>query len=1244
MSDADHQDPFVAIVGIAGRFPGASDLRAFWQGLATGTESVTRFDSGAGGATPAYGVVEDADSFDAAFFGIAPGEALMLDPQHRVFMECAWEALENAGCDPATYPGSIGVYGGSGDTGHFGTLRANRDRWPGVSDWHLRLASGADFLTSRVAYKLGLTGPAVTVQTACSTSLVAVHVAAQALLTGECDMALAGGVTVRVPAPIDELADAGVIAADGRCRAFDAAADGTVGGDGAGIVALKRLEDAIADGDHVHAVIRGSAINNDGAGKMGFAAPSVDGQAAAVRQAHLVADVDPANIGYVEAHGTGTPLGDPIEVRALTKAFAEGTEQTGFCVLGSVKPSIGHTDAAAGVIGLIKAVLALEHELIPGTVHFSSPNPQIELAASPFTVSASAVAWPRTATARLAGVNALGIGGTNAHVVLEEAPATAPHEPGSPQQLLVLSARTPAALAAAAERLAGELGSTTAPLQDVAWTLQTGRRAFAHRGFVVCGDRVDGARALAGADPGRFVTSRAGERAQPVAFLFPGQGGQHVGMAAELYAHEPAFRAELDRCAALVQPRLGIDVRRVLYPGDPADVALAADRLTPMRVSQPALFSVEYALARLWQAWGVTPEVVLGHSLGAYVAATIAGVLSLPDALDLVLERSRLLESLPAGRMLAVPLPESELQPMLGAQLSIAAINGPAQCVVTGPSADVAELAVRLDAMQVDARLLHISAAGHSILVEPVVREFEERVAGVALSAPAIPWISDRTGALVTAAQACDPGYWGAHLRHTVRFSSALQTLLATHDGVLLEVGPGRTLGTLARRHPAFVARPERPVLASLPHPSDPADSAAFALAAAGRLWQAGVELDWAALHDHRPRLRTPLPTYPFERRRFRLDVAVPADPDTGVAPVPAAIDHERADGGPAFAAPATACESAVAAAFAEVLGLREVGADDDFFELGGDSLVASRLVALLRRTRGAELEVRALFGASTVRQLAALLSERVVVAAAPGSRWLLRRTPRPTAPLRLYCFPHSGGSAGEYLSWSDGLPDTEVWGLQLPGRGGRMAQAPLTTMDDLVEAIVSEVDFASPYAFFGHSLGALVAYETAAALRDRDLPGPEQLILSAFGAPHLHRGGPRLDQLDGLELVSAIEAEYGPLPAEVHDDPELRRLVLIGLRADLEILAGYQHLPVAPLASPITVLGGSDDHLTEAELSAWDSYTAASFDLRMFSGDHFYFREQRDATLRQLAASLAECAQRALPRPGALGPVATVS
>ncbi|GAA2143475.1 hypothetical protein GCM10009760_29920 [Kitasatospora kazusensis] len=963
-SDIGPDSPLLAVVGMAGRFPGARNLDEFWSNLTKGQESLTRFPNTSEDYpdhVPALGVLEGAEDFDAEFFGYSRREAVILDPQHRLFLECAWEALEDAGYDPKACPGPVGVYAGSSQTGYYEALTAHRGSLGPVSDWQLRLATGIDFLTSRVSFKLGLTGPAVTVQTACSTSLVAIHVAAQALLSGECDLALAGGAAVHVPLRIGEYSEGGVISPDGHVRAFDARARGTVGANGLGIVVLRRLADALADGDHVRAVLRGTAINNDGLDKVGYTAPGVTGQAEVIRAAQLVAEVEPDTIGYVEAHGTGTPLGDPIEIEALTRAFRAGTDARGFCRIGSLKTNIGHADAAAGVAGFIKATLAVQHGLIPPSLHHTEPNPEIPFAQSPFVVNTELHSWQPAAHPRRAGVSSFGLGGTNAHVVLEQPPArTAREEEPGAAQLLVLSARSGPALETAATRLAEHLRRDTAtPLADAAWTLQTGRHAFGHRRFVVSAGHADAAAALL--EPATGPGAATGER--PVAFLFPGQGGQYVGMGRELYQSEPVFRELVDECSALLVPWLGLHLRAVLYPATEQETRAAELALQDMAVAQPAVFVVEYALARMWMAWGVRPTAVAGHSLGAFAAACIAGVMSLPDALRLVVARGKLLRSLPAGAMLAVPLPESELADLLVDGIELAAVNGPSQCVLSGPAAAVGELGDRLTGRGVDAKRLHIAAAGHSAQVEPVLAEFADRLAELDLRPPALPWVGDTTGGWVCAEQPPDVDFWLAHMRRPVRFGAALETLLAEPGRVLLEVGPGRTLTTLALRHPA---RGEgHLVLPSLPHPSDESSALTTALTAAGRLWQGGAELDWPRLHGGRARRRTPLPTYPFERQRY--------------SPLPSGAPADRAAEAPKAPAPAPLSEGPLeqrlAEVFGRVLGLEQVAVQENFFELGGDSLIAVQLASVVRAAFGTRLTVKQVFTAPTPARLARLIT-----------------------------------------------------------------------------------------------------------------------------------------------------------------------------------------------------------------------------------------------------------------------------
>ncbi len=733
-------------------------------------------------------------------------------------------------------------------------------------------------------------------QTACSTALVAVHFGCGALLAGECDMALAGAVGVRVPENGYPYVPGDVNSPDGRVRAFDAKAQGTMFSSGMGIVVLKRLEDALADGDRIRAVIKGSAVSNDGARKVGFTAPGADGQTRVVRAALLAAEVDPDTIGYVEAHGTGTPVGDPIEVAALTRAFRESTQRRGFCALGSVKTNIGHLGVAAGAGSLAKAVLALEHRQIPASLNFSEPNPDIDFAASPFFVNTELRDWPADGGPRRVGVSAFGMGGTNAHVILEEAPPEPPPSPSRPRQLLLLSARTETALAAATTRLAAHLRAhPEANLADVAYTLKVGRKTFEHRRAVVCGNAEEAIAALetlpaelvltrapeapgAGAGGGRAGGGAGAERAERrVAFLFSGQGAQYPGMGVELYATEPAFRAEIDRCSTLLAPRLGFDLREELFaprsaaPAAPEGPRDAADRLRQTSLTQPALFVLEYALARLWHEWGIVPDAMLGHSIGEYVAATLAGVMSLPDALALVAARGKLMQSLAGGAMLAVPLPEAEVVPLLGPQLSLAAVNAPARTVVAGPEEAVESFARQLQARGLAPRRLQTSHAFHSPMMEPILGPFLREVERVPLAPPRVPFLSNVSGTWITPEEATDPGYWARHLRHPVRFGEGVGRLLEEPGRVLLEVGPGNSLAGMARQHPD--RQPWQPALASLPGPRERKSESLVLQRTVGELWLHGVTADWTGFYRHERRRRCSLPTYPFERQRYWVEL-----------------------------------------------------------------------------------------------------------------------------------------------------------------------------------------------------------------------------------------------------------------------------------------------------------------------------------------------------------------------------------
>ncbi|WP_431111396.1 SDR family NAD(P)-dependent oxidoreductase [Variovorax paradoxus] len=883
----------IAIVGMAGRFPGADDVDAFWRNVQGGVESVYRFTDDelrARGVPqsllddPEYvkaGVrFEGFDQFDAGFFGYTPREAETLDPQQRIFLECAWASLEHAGCDTARWPGKVGVYAGEG-----ANLYLIRNLLPsfglgaesGIADL-LGLMNGnsGGSLCTRVAYKLDLRGPAVTVQTACSTSLVAVHTACQALLGHDCDMALAGGVWLNLLQEGGYRYQSGaILSPDGHCRAFDAKAAGTLIGSGAGVVVLKRLDDALRDGDTVHAVIKGSAANNDGAAKVGFTAPSVDGQAEVIRAAQLIAGVAADTIGYVEAHGTGTTLGDPIELAALTQAFRADTERRGFCAIGSVKTNIGHLDAAAGVAGLIKATMALKHRVLPPSLNFEQPNPQIDFAASPFYVNTEARAWAEGRVPRRAGVSSFGIGGTNVHVVLEEAPAAVANAATATApawQVLPLSAKSEAALAQGRTQLAEHLQAQPAlPLHDVAHTLQTGRRAFAWRSAAVASDTEMAAQMLS--SPGAALR-KAPASAPEVVFLFPGSGSQHVFMGAALHRESVVFREALDRCIGLLRSQGGIDLQPLLFPAA-GDEALANERLFHIEVAQPALFAVEYAMAQWWLHCGVKPALMMGHSLGEYVAACVAGVFSLEDALRIVAQRARLVQALPAGAMLSVPLAESELAPFLEMGCDLAAVNGEQLCVLAGTPEAIARAEEELRARQHSPRRLHVAVAFHSRLVDPAVAALEQLIASVPRHAPRIPFISNLTGLPISAQEATSSAYWGRHLRHTVRFAEGLAHIFGKPGRAVLEVGAGETLTGLARQHSG--AGLAAGIWASQAHAQQTArNSQQLANAVAG-LWTAGVDIDWAACHAGAERRRVPLPTYAFQRQRYWVEAGGPA-------------------------------------------------------------------------------------------------------------------------------------------------------------------------------------------------------------------------------------------------------------------------------------------------------------------------------------------------------------------------------
>lgn len=1018
----------VAIIGMAGRFPGAKDIDTFWQNLRNGVESITTFSDRemlAVGVPPELlsnpnyikvcGVLDGIDLFDAHFFHYSPAEASLMDPQQRIFLECAYHALEHAGYDTWRYNGRIGVYAGSSLNTYFlFNVLPNFDFYTDAS--RVVIGNEKDFLTTRVSYQLNLRGPSFSLQAGCSTSLFAIHLGYQSLVNGECDMALVGGVSVVPPQENGFLyREGGVWTADGHCRAFDARATGALPGNGVGIVVLKRLEDALADGDSVYAVMKGSAVSNDGHMKMSFASPSIHGEMAAIAEAQAMAEVKPETITYIEAHGTGTPLGDPIEIESLTQVFRASTAKKQFCAIGSVKTNIGHLDTAAGVASMIKTVLALKQKEIPPSLHFEQPNPQIDFPNSPFYVNTTLSPWHAEHMPRRAGISSFGVGGTNAHLVLEEAPAMRPAAPSRPWQLLLLSARTATALEAQSQLLAAHLEAhPEQSLADVAYTLQVGRRQFVQRRAVICRDHAEASAALLSGDTDRVFTAKQEMQERAVIFLFPGQGSQYIHMARELYVTEPLVRQVIDQCADHLMSCLQMDVRQLLYPTREME-AEAGQRINQVRYSQVVLFVLEYALARLWMSWGIQPKAMIGHSLGEYVAACLAGVFSLEDALLLVAARGHLMQSQPEGAMLAIALPEAFVRVLIDPPLCLAAVNGPSHCVVSGPAEAVERLQQRLATHSVEHRRLKISHAGHSAMMDGAINPLVEHVQQIQRNAPQIPYISNVTGSWVRAEEATDPLYWGRHLRQPVRFLDGMQTVLSLDQQcVLLEVGPGRTLSTFARLHPAKGAG--HMVLQSVRHPQEEQSDEAFLLTTLGKLWLAGVSIEWKNFYAQERRYRVPLPAYPFERQRYWIDgpadaargplramtqtehgsrSAIPVTPPVEMsAPVSAPAASIPQGGAPArngangqgrnttiatprpellnrYEAPVSDTERRVAAIWQRFLGIEPIGVHDNFYELGGHSMMALQINTELRESFAVELPLRSfLVEAPTVARL----------------------------------------------------------------------------------------------------------------------------------------------------------------------------------------------------------------------------------------------------------------------------------
>jgi acyl transferase domain-containing protein/pimeloyl-ACP methyl ester carboxylesterase len=1107
----------IAIIGMAGRFPGAKNIDEFWENIRDGIESITFFtdeDLLAAGIKPAVlsnskyvkarPVLDDIDVFDASFFGFSPKDAALMDPQLRLFMECVWNVLESAGYDPEAYEGTIGVCAGASMSSYLiNNVCLNPNAHSLVRDAQCRVFNNLGSLATLIAYKLNLKGPCYSIQTFCSTSLVAVHMACQSLLDYECDMAIAGGASIIVPQRSGYWYEDGfIVSPNGHCRPFDANAKGTIFGSGLGAVLLKRIDDALKEGDTIEAVIKGSATNNDGSLKVSFTAPSVAGQAEVIAEALANADVQPDTISCIEAHGTGTALGDPAEVRALTQAFRSATQRNGFCALGSVKSNIGHLDAAAGIAALIKTILAIKHSFLPPSINFKNPNPDIDFENSPFFVNTKPKEWKTNGYPRRAGVSAFGFGGTNAHVILQEAPVREPSGKSRSHQLLVLSAKTSTALKTATKNLLNHLKrQPDLNLADSAYTLQVGRKAFSHRKFIV-GQSVDEViTSIEAEDRKNTLTAYQERRNPPVIFMFSGQGSQYVNMGLDLYHSETLFREQIDLCSEKLNSHLGFDLRTVLYPQN-GNLDQLNKKLKQTFIAQPALFTIEIALAKLWMSWGIQPEAMVGHSIGEYVAACLAGVFSLEDALSLVAKRGRLMQELPSGSMLAVPLPEEEIKPHLGEHLFLATVNAPALCVVSGTKEAVANIEKQLAKKNVHCRNLHTSHAFHSKMMDPILEKFTECVNEVRRHPPKIRFLSNLTGTWITPDEAVNPSYWAKHLRQTVRFSQCILELMKENNRVFLEIGAGRTLTTLTKQHVGTALR--NVVLSSIRHPNEKDSDVGFIMKSLGQLWLAGVQPDWTSLHRDEKRYRIPLPTYPFERNRYWLeggksedqtesDFAIKVDKlDTPVEVLSTIEDQESTQ--ERGVEEADRNEQLIAKIFQEVLGLNRIDIQDDFFGLGGNSLAAVQLFSKIEQITGRKLPLATLYEASTVKQLAKIINDQNWKA--PWAT-LIEIQPGDSYP-PLFLVHGAGGNVLIYRELANHLgSDQPVYGLQSKGLDGvNFYHTGIEEMaiDYLPE--IKKVQPKGPYLLGGYCMGGTVALEMAQRLCEM---GDQVAMLALF-------------------------------------------------------------------------------------------------------------------------------------------------
>lgn len=1101
----------IAIIGMAGRFPGAANTEQLWENLKNGRESITHFTkkqlSGRDFESEyvlqqdnyirARSVLDDVELFDADFFNFTPSEATYTDPQQRIWLELAWTALESAGYAGSNYEGAIGVYTGYLNSNYLmhnllknRTAVENYVRTRYSDDFATLLANTNSYLATRTAYKLNLKGPAINLLTACSTSLVTVIMAVQSLLQMESDICIAGGINIAVPQNTGYFYQEGaILSKDGHCRPFDSDAQGTVFGSGGGAVVLKRLEEALDDGDNILAVIRGAAINNDGANKVGFTAPSIDGQAECISLAQSLAEVSPDSISYIEAHGTGTPMGDPIEIAGLTKAFGDCDGKLQFCGIGSIKSNIGHLDSAAGIAGLIKTILALQHKQIPPTLHYKKPNPIIDFEKSPFYVVDKLKNWEETVEPRRAGVSAFGVGGTNAHIVLEEAPHAEPSERSGRHQLLIFSAKTENALTKLGQQLGNAFKKNSSlNVADAAWTLQKRRQHFQMRLFAICDDNA--------ASAAEAITKRVSQASTAmqivpeippaVAFAFPGQGSHYYGMASELLDQELVFQNELKKCCQLANQFIDVDLYRLFAKEITKDEYVK--QMSHNGIAQLAIFSVDYAMAQLWQHWGIKPKVVFGHSLGEWVAACTAGVLTLEHAITAVWHRGRLMHSVSGdGAALTVFASKEDVLPHLNENTYFAAENAPTLTLISGPKEAVLALMTRLKEENINSRLLDITVAVHSPLLDTIIQPFEEILRGLKFSKPSVPIFSTATGTHLTEKQALDPHYWAFQMRSPVQFSSTVQELSGHYPSpLILETGPGKALTTLCQLQRKNAN--QYSAVASL-DPKTFDNEHKQILHAVGQLWCSGISIDFSQLSAEKTRKCVSLPTYCFDRKRFWID------PPSMTASEQSDIKSSNIAGEKSAALRQTAAvqqtnansipvETRLTQIWKDILGVNSIGPNDDFNDLGGDSLTAVRLMERIRRETNIGLPLGALTAAPTIAQMAKLIQK-----SGPSSTQSACLVPvkKGTSERPSLFVPHGAGGNVHwgYVNIAAGFHEGQtVWGFEPPD------EMLFQTFEEMATFYINEmktIQPGGPYYLAGYCYGGILAYEMACQLRKQN-------------------------------------------------------------------------------------------------------------------------------------------------------------